>query len=884
MTWLRVIFSRFTAHFSRNRLEREMNEEINAHLEMLCEENLRRGMSPQEARRAARRSFGGPDQLKESCRDLRGIPLLETTIQDLAYGLRTLRKSPGFAAVAVLTLALGIGANTAIFSVVNTVLLRPFPYLDADRLVVILHHGDDPVAPANYLDWRRQNHVFERMGAADWWTPNLTGVDRPEQIHALRLSSDILPLLGIQPVLGRVFIPEEEERGREHEVILSYRLWQRRFAGDSGVIGRTIILDGETFVVIGVMPRSFKFAPFWATKAELWAPLALGDRAASREGSSLRLFARLKPGVTLNQAQAEMATITAQLERVFPGTNREVVVRSLKEKVVGDVRPGLWVLLGAVGFVLLIACANIAHMLLARAAARQKEIAIRTALGAGRARVIRQFLAESALLAVLGGSAGLLLAVWGIRVLLAFSPEDIPRLDGIALDSRALAFTALVTLATGLAFGIVPAMRASALNASDVLKENGRGSTAGIRHGRLRSLLVISEFALALVLLAGAGLMVRSFVALQAVDPGFDPRNLMTMVISVAGTQEGEPRRRAEFYQQIIRQVRTLPHVQSAGAINHLPLAGDLWGWPFWVEGRPIPGPGDAPGAVYRVILPGYFRTMGIPILRGRDINDGDNLNAPAVVIINQRLAQRFWPGEDPVGKRITLDDPRKKTDWLVVVGVAGDSKQGDWTIAPTSEVFLPFLQNRRYLEGPALWNAYLTLVVRSSGDPAPLAAAVEGEVRRLDKNVTISEIQTMGQVVADSTGRQRFFLFLLSTFAATALILAGVGIYGVISYSVQRRVHEIGIRLALGAGKDAVIRMVVGGSLLLALAGTGAGLAAALALTPLMSTLLYGVQAADPATFVSVSLILIGIALGAGYFPARRATRVDAVTALRQE
>ena len=502
---------------------------------------------------------------------------METFLQNLRYAIRTLRKSPGFTAVAVITLALGIGANTAIFSVVNAVLLRPLPYKDDSRLVVILNKGRNPVAPANFIDWRNESKTFTQMGAAEYWTPNLTGTVNPEKLWALHVTPDIFPMLGVQPLLGRVFLSEEQDAGKEHEVVLSYALWQSHFARNPDIIGQSVALSGETYAVVGVMPPEFKFAPFWATKAQLWAPLALGSRLADRGGSSLRVFARLKPGVTLQQAQAEMAGITNRLEREFPGTNQDMQVLSLREKVVGNFRLALLVLFGAVGFVLLIACANVSHMLLARAAARREEIALRSALGAGRWDVFRQFLTESLALAFMGGAAGLLLAVWGVRVLLALGPAGIPRVETVGVDGHVLLFALLVSLLTGLAFGMAPAWRATAVNLSDALKEGERGSGEGLRRNRLRGLLVGSEFALAVVLLAGAGLMVRSFLALQHVDPGFNPHGVFSMVVGVSGTEQAAAGHTGNFYQTVLQNVSALPGVQSASGINHLPLAGDEW-------------------------------------------------------------------------------------------------------------------------------------------------------------------------------------------------------------------------------------------------------------------------------------------------------------------
>jgi putative ABC transport system permease protein len=803
-------------------------------------------------------------------------------LQDFRYALRQLRKSPGFTAVAVVTLALGIGANTAIFSVVNAVLLRPLPYKDDSRLVVILQQGRNPVSPANFIDWRDQNHVFEQIGAAEYWTPNLIGTDNPEKLWALHVTPSIFPMLGVPPLLGRLFLPQEQNSGQEHEVLLSFSLWQSHFAGDSNIIGRTLTLSGEAYTVIGVMPREFKFAPFWATKAELWAPLALGPRQSDRGGASLRVFARLKPGVSLEQAQAEMASITGRIEREFPGTSQDMKVVSLREKVVGKIRPALLVLFGAVGFVLLIACANVSHMLLARSAARQRETAVRSALGASRWDVLRQFLTESLTLALSGGMAGVLLAIWGVRVLLTLGHSDIPRVESVSLDTRVLLFALGISTLTGLIFGMGAAWKGADANLSEALKEGGRGSSHG--RNRLSALLVGSEFALAVVLLAGAGLMVRTFVALQHVDPGFDPHNLLSMVVGVDGTEEASAGRTANFYQQVLQRVKAVPGVQTVGAINHLPLAGDQWGLPFYVQGRPVLRPAEAPVATYRVVFPGYFETMRIPVLRGRDITPSDDLRAAGVVVINDYLAHRYWPGEDPIGKRMTLDNPAKNPSWLTVVGVVKNTVRGNWASPPEEEIFLPYLQSRAHIEVPSAPYAYLTLTVRTSNDPAAAAPAIREAVHSLNKDVPLSEVQTMGHVVAEATGESRFYVVLLGAFAVVALVLAGIGIYGVMSYTVARRTREIGIRMALGAQRRDMLALILFHGMLPAIAGVFVGLVGALALTHLMASLLYGIQASDPVTFTVVVLILIAVAVAACYLPGRRAAIVNPVVALRYE
>lgn len=611
--------------------------------------------------------------------------------------------------------------------------------------------------------------------------------------------------------------------------------------------------------------------------------LATGSTIA-RE-NSLRVFGRLKPGATLAQARAEIAAITARLEKQYPGTNQNVVVILLKEQVVGKVEAPLLVLLGAVGFVLLMACANVAHMLLARAASRQKEIAVRAALGAGRTRVIRQFLTENLLLAGMGGALGLLLAFWGTRALVALSPGSIPRVETVTLDGRVVLFLFAITVLTSIGFGLAPALQASAVNLSDTLKETGRGSSDGMQRNRLRSFLVASEFALSLVLLIGAGLMVRSFFALQSVDPGFNPHNVLSMVVSVAGSSEAAPGNREIFYRQLLERVRALPGVESAAGINHLPLAGDLWGWPFVIEGRPKPRPGDSPGGVYRIATRGYLATMRIPLLRGRDLAEADTKTAPGVVLINEKAAHSFWPGEDPIGKRISFDaDTSDRPTWLTIVGIVKDVKQGDWAAKPDEEVYLATFQNAQFLEALESHSSYITLVARTTGDPAALTQALKETVWSFDRNLPISQVVTMDAVVADANAQPRFEMMLLGIFAAAALLLAAVGIYGVMSYAVSRRTHEIGIRVSLGADPADVLLLVVRQGMVLALIGSAAGIVGALGLSRLMKSLLYGVKPIDPLVFGGVTILLLLVAMAASYLPARRAMRVDPMIALRYE
>jgi putative ABC transport system permease protein len=749
-------------------------------------------------------------------------------------------------------------------------------------------NGDGPVSAGNYIDWRDQSRSFTAMSAAEAWSPNLTGIDSPEHIPGLKVTQDLFPMLGIDPLLGRLFVPGEDKEGANREVILSYKLWQRRFSSDPNVLGKAIALDGNGYVIVGVMPQQFQFAPFWATKAELWVPAAFGP-GVHAGGGSLRIFARLKDGVSLTQARAEIASITVRLEQQFPGTNRNVVMTPLKEKVVGPIETPLLVLLAAVAFVLLITCANVAHMLLARAATRQKEIAVRAALGARRGRLIRQFLTESLLLGSVGGMLGLLIAVLGTRALIAMSPANIPRVQTVSIDLHAALFLFAATILTSVGFGLVPALQASSVNVNDTLKEGGRSGTEGVQRNHLRSLLVVSEFALALMLLIGAGLMIRTFSALHAVDPGFNPHNLISMIVSVAGSKEADAGRRELFYRQLIERVRSLPEVQAAGAINHLPLAGDLWGWHFAIAGRPKPRPGEKPGAVYRMVTPGYFTAMRLPIVRGRDITDSDNATAPGVIIINEQAARRYWPGEDPLGKRVSFDDEttNPKT-WLTIVGIAKDAKQDSWTDKATPEAYLAAFQNHDYLGDSGTEASkhmdYITLVVRTAGDPAAVTSAMKEAAWSFDRNLAISQVVTMDGVVSEANAQPRFEMMLLSIFAAVALVLAAVGIYGVISYAASRRTHEIGVRLSLGATRGDVLLLVVRQGVWLALAGAIAGLAGALLLSRLMAGLLYGVQPTDPVTFAGVAVGLGMVAMLACYIPARRAMHINPMAALRYE
>jgi putative ABC transport system permease protein len=878
MEWFNIVTARIRALFRRESVLQDIEEELHIHVEMATEENLKRGMSPDEARAKALKSFGNPGRSTELGYDVRGGGWLEDLWQDLRFGARTLRKQPGFTFIAVLTLALGIGANTAIFSVVNAVLLRPLAYRAPDRLTQVWEHNlpknkpHSTVAPANFLDWKAQNQSFEGMAAYDTFPSfNLTGVGEPERIQATRVSVGLFPLLGVSATAGRVFTDTEEQRGHHQVALVSNGLWQRRFGADPGLVGRTLSLNDQSFTVVGILPPDFNFLP---TQYEIFIPMVLdGWEATARGTHPLHVVARLKEGVTLDQAQAEMDQISRRLEQEYPKSNTGVGVTlvPLHEQLVGESRRALLVLLGAVAFVLMIACANVANLLLTRAVARRKEMAVRLALGAGRARLIRQLLTESALLAGAGGICGLLLSLWGVQVLKTFLLQNamLPRGEAISIDGRVLVFTLGISLMTGLIFGLAPGLAAAKTDVNDALKEGGRRAGGGVQDRRFRQALVIGEVAMALVLLVGAALMVQSFLRLRQVDPGFRPENVLAADLSLPASRYKDVRQVLNFQRQLLERIAALPGVSSVGAAAYLPFSGTNNSWTIAIEGHP----GDWPEPGWRPVTANYFRTMGTSLVEGRDFTaSDDDQTAPGVAIINEAAARAYWPGEEPLGSRFKLEGRTYS-----VVGVVKDVKHVRLDGETKPEVYFPYSQL------PITWRG-MTVIARTEIAPEQLATALRSVVEELDKDQPVYNVRTLESLLAKSVARPQFHLLLLSSFAALALLLASLGLYGVMSYSVSQRTHEIGIRMAFGAQPRDALNLVIGAGLTLTLIGIAIGLLAAFALTRVMESLLFGLSATDPLTFAAVALLLIVVAFLACYLPARRATKVDPMIALRHE
>ncbi len=875
---------RLRALFRRSSMEADLEQELREHLEHQVEKYVQAGMSRAEAERLAKIKLGGLDQVKEECRDSWGVGLITELRQDASYAARQLRRNPGFTAVAVMTLALGIGVNTAVFSVVRSVLLSRLPYSDPDRLVWITEivpqisylMGDyNPVAIPDYLHWREQNHLFQSMAAYNGRDGlNLGGKGELERVDATRLTWDFFPMLGVRPALGRSFLPEEDRPGGPPVVILSYALWQRRFGSDPKLVGRTITLDEKGYTVIGIMPQSFHFPTDWSP--ELFTPLGVDPNLNwdSPSVGSVNIIGRLKPGVNLVRALSDLDTIHQRSAKAHPRMAQalasfQVRMVTLHEHLVGNVRPLLLIFLGAVGFVLLLACANVGNLQLARAATREKEFAVRAAIGAGRWRLARQLLVESFALAVLGGVAGLILGAGGVALLRNLGPPNIPGLKTVGLDPWVFAFVAAITAFAGIATGLAPVLVASGLNLNETLKESGRRTTTGSAAQRLRALLMVSEVALALILLTGAGLLVRSFVRLTSVDPGFDPRHLLTERVVLPLGKYPDPAQWRLFFPSVLERVGGLPGVESVAAASPSPLTDALLGG-LEIEGRPTPR-GVQISTLICTISPSYFHTLRIPLISGREFTSFDDGSATKVAIVDEIFVRRYFGQGDPLGHRIHILDGSSHS----IVGVVPNTRYLPLTTEPSPEVFICDVQHPQ-------WD--MTLIVRATSDPASLAAAVRGKVHEVDPNQPVDDVATMEERFSQAVAPQRFNALVLAIFSGMAVILAVVGVYGVMAYSVTRRTHEIGIRRALGAQRQDIMGLVLRRGAALALVGITLGLAGALALTRFLSNLLYGVKVRDPLTFVVVSLILTAVALMASYIPARRATKVDPMVALRHE
>ena len=889
MKWFNVLRDRLRALRQREAVIDDIDREMRSHLALQAEANIKAGMSPEEAREQAMRSFGNVNRAVDAAYDVKGGGVFETLVQDLRYGVRMLAKHKAFTSVAVITLALGVGANTAIFSVVNELLLRPLPYRDAERVVTLWEvtpegRHQNTTSRANFRAWQSQSTSYQYMAAFTDQRYNLTGNGEPEELSVQFATSEFFKVLGVDPLHGRTFVADDGKDDSPPIAVLSYGLWQRRFGGQTSVIGQPIELGGIKFTVIGVMPPSFQFhikqRSGTGRPAELWTvlPMPIGAPGANERGRFLGSVARLKGGVTPEGAAAELRTIEARLSDEAPQFNKNysAEVLPLREQFFGNVRRPLWLMLGAVGFVLLIACANVANLLLSLATSREKEIAVRAALGARRVRIVRQLLTESLLLALLGSLLGLAFAWLGIKALVFISPKDLVSLQSVGLNVTVLLWTLGVSMLTGIIFGLAPSLHISRLNLNDSLKEGGKsesGQASGSR--RLRSALVVSEIALAVVLLASAGLLIKSFIRLQQIDPGFQTDNILTMVVRLPDATYPDDPKIVQFFGQALERVRQLPTVRSAGMVNFLPLYGGLGSATgFKILGQPEPPPGQGPVTDVRAADAGYFQTMGIPLLRGRNFSDAELREAKHVLLINEALARKHFANQDPIGQRLDVNMFAKPTP-AEIIGVVGNVRYDSLTDESPPAVYFPH---------PDLAYSFMTLVIRTDGEPTAIAPAVQREIRTLDRNQPVSDVRTMSQVMSEWVGRSRFNTLLLGVFAGLATLLSAVGIFGVMNYSVALRTRELGLRLAVGAQPRQVLLLVLKQGFWLTIAGVVLGLAAAFALTRLLSGLLFGVQAVDVSTFTIISLVLILVSLLACYLPARRAMRIDPLSALRYE
>ena len=875
---------RLRALFRTKSMDGSLDEELRFHLDRQLAKHLQAGLTPEEAQRRIRLEFGGSTQIKEECRDARGIHALEALWQDLRYAVRTLRKNPGFTCVALLTLALAIGANTAIFSAVYGVLLRPLPYAGADRLVVLNEThpriGTVSVAYPNFVDWSAQTHAFSGMALLAIESHNLSGIDQPEAITGQAVSSNFLALIGVKPLLGRDFNSLEDKPGEEPVVMLTYPLWKSHFGGRPDVIGQSISLDGRGYTVIAVLPGDFRTTDEVSVLEPVGVWLA-NNRVAAERGyrADTAVIGRLAAGVTLATARTEMEGIAARLAAAYPASNSQfgIGLQPLRELFVGKIRPAMLVLFTAVIFLLLIACANVANLFLMRAAGRTREIALRAAIGASSGRIMQQLLVESFVVAGWGGAAGLGLAFAGMRAMSSLIPAVAMSGDGAQWNSAVLLFALAATALSAFAFGLAPALQSVRASAHSRLKESGKANTGGVRQNRWKTTLAIAELALSVILLTGAGLMLKSVYHLMAVDPGFRADHLLVVDMSLTPAQYPDRNARLAFWSRLLDGARALPGVESAALGTHVPLTNSHGRGDITVEGMPLPAPGSFPHPDRHEVSPGYLRTLGVRLLSGRDFTDADSATAPKVALVNARLAHDLFPGQDPAGKRFILGrpDPEEEPAWITIVGVVDDTRMYGLANPSRLEVYWPVAQST---------PNEMSLVVRSRLESGPLASSIRGVLASIDRNQPISSIQTMDQLAQESLGSRRVTLILLGLFSALALVLASIGIYGVISYSVAQRTQEIGIRMALGAGRGSVLKMILLQGARIAVAGLTIGLLAAFSLTRYLEDLLFAVSPADPATFAIVGGVLALVCLLACYIPARRTLRVDPMIALRCE
>jgi predicted permease len=872
MSW-----SRF---FRRNKWDEERANELRSHAEIEADENISRGMLPDEARYAANRKLGNATQIREEIFHMNSVAFLETMWQDLRFAFRMLRKKPSFTIAAVLTLALGIGATTSIFSVVNSVLLRTLPYSDSAHVVMMRETnpnvGSVSVSYPNFLDWRDQSKTISEMAAVHNMSFNLSGVNQPESIDGYGVSPNFLSLLGVRPIIGRDFLPSEDKSGTAPVLLLSYKLWQSHLGGDPNVVGRNITLDSQSFTIVGVLPQTFYFLD----KSDVLTPIGIWVNAKMMERGErgdMDVVARLAPGVTFERARGEMNGIAARLANQYPLENHGsgIEMNAIRDEFVSGTRPAILVLFGAVLFVLLIACANVANLYLVRSAERTKEIAVRLAFGAKRGRIIRQMLTESLVLAALGGALGIVLGMWGLSGLGRLIPADSLMGMQIKMDGGVFLFAGALMVFVAIAFGLVPALASTRPDVQEALKDGGRSSTPSAKQHRVRGWLAIAETALALVLLIGAGLMVKSLYRLFQVSPGFQPDRVLTMGMNLRSSQYNKPEALLLFWQRILDRVRTIPGVESAAIGSVVPFTGDHSRADISFEGLPTPGIGQYPHPDYHSISADYLNALGQPLIRGRAFNENDNESAPLVGLINSKLAQRYFPNGDALGKRFTFGHPDPKNKWITIVGIVSDTKLYGLENPSRYEVYVPYRQEPLNT---------MTLAVRSIADPYSISSEVRAAIAEIDKDQPVVQVETMKELLSQSVSTRHATLVLLEMFSALALVLASIGIYGVMAYSVAMRTHEIGIRMALGAQKRDVLRMVMGQGIRLSLAGVVIGVLAALALTRLLSTLLFSVSAIDPLIFIFVPVLLILVTLLACYIPAMRAMKVDPMVALRYE